>query len=105
VVQPHLPAEALIPEQLTIESLRAAAAGCKACDLWKIGTQTVFGEGKENARLMLVGEQPGDHEDVVLATVHPSSVLRSPDEKTRKDAMEELIADLKAASRHLRSGR
>ncbi len=198
-----------MPEQLTIESLREAAAGCKACELWEIGTQTVFGEGKENARLMLVGEQPGDREDVeghpfvgpagrildegleaagipranvyvtnavkhfrwerrgkrrlhskplqvhiracrpwlkaeidvvrprllvllgataaqsvmgatfrvtqqrgkvlasplgvpVLATVHPSSVLRSPDEAARKEAMEGLISDLKAAAIHLR---
>ena len=205
----QIPAEALMPEQLTIESLREAAAGCKACELWEIGTQTVFGEGKENARLMLVGEQPGDREDVeghpfvgpagrildegleaagipranvyvtnavkhfrwerrgkrrlhskplqvhvracrpwlkaeievvrprllvllgataaqsvmgttfrvtqqrgevlasplgvpVLATVHPSSVLRSPDEAARKEAMEGLISDLKAAARHLR---
>jgi uracil-DNA glycosylase len=60
----QIPAEALIPEQLTIESLREAAAGCRACELWEIGTQTVFGEGKENARLMLVGEQPGDREDI-----------------------------------------
>src|SRR6266550_2355609 len=205
----QVPAEALMPEQLTIESLREAAAGCKACELWEIGTQTVFGEGKENARLMLVGEQPGDREDVeghpfvgpagrildegleaagipranvyvtnavkhfrwerrgkrrlhskplqvhvracrpwlkaeievvrprllvllgataaqsvmgttfrvtqqrgevlasplgvpVLATVHPSSVLRSPDDAARKEAMEGLISDLKAAARHLR---
>lgn len=44
--------------------VRAAAAGCQACDLWKLGTQTVFGEGAERAQLMLVGEQPGDKEDV-----------------------------------------
>jgi uracil-DNA glycosylase family protein len=201
-----IPAEALIPEQLTIESLREAAAGCKACDLWEKGTQTVFGEGKENARLMLVGEQPGDREDIeghpfvgpagrildealeaagiargdvyltnavkhfrwerrgkrrlhskpsqvhvracrpwlmaeletvrprlmvllgataaqsvmgttfkvtqqrgkvlasplgvpVLATVHPSSILRSPDDEARKEAMSGLIADLKIAAR------
>jgi DNA polymerase len=199
-------AQALIPEQLSIESLRDAAAGCRACDLWEKGTQTVFGEGKENARLMLVGEQPGDREDIeghpfvgpagrildealeaagiaraevyltnavkhfrweqrgkrrlhskpsqvhvracrpwlmaeletvrprlvvllgataaqsvmgatfkvtqqrgkvlasplgvpVLATVHPSSILRSPDDAARKDAMGGLIADLKIAAR------
>jgi DNA polymerase len=44
--------------------VRAAAAGCRACDLWKLGTQTVFGEGAERAGLMLVGEQPGDKEDL-----------------------------------------
>ncbi len=47
----------------TWEEVRAAAAGCQACDLWKLGTQTVFGEGGEHAELMLVGEQPGDKED------------------------------------------
>jgi DNA polymerase len=207
----QIPAEALMPEHLTIESLRQAAAGCKACELWKIGTQTVFGEGKATSRLMLVGEQPGDREDIeghpfvgpagrildealeaaeipragvyltnavkhfrwerrgkrrlhskplqvhiracrpwlvaeievvrprllvllgataaqsvmgatfkvtqqrgkvlasplgvpVLATVHPSSVLRSPDEEARREAKVGLIADLKVASSHLRSG-
>lgn len=199
----HLPP---IPEQLSIEALRDAAAGCKACDLWENATQTVFGEGNEGARLMLVGEQPGDREDVegmpfvgpagrildealeaagisrgevyltnavkhfrwerrgkrrlhlkpsqvhvracrpwltaeletvrprlvvllgataaqsvmgasfkvtqqrgrvlasplgvpVLATVHPSSILRSPDDKARREALDGLIADLKVAAR------
>jgi uracil-DNA glycosylase len=202
----QIPAEELIPEQLTIESLRDAAAGCKACDLWKSATQTVFGEGKRSSRLMLVGEQPGDREDIeghpfvgpagrildealeaagiaraevyltnvvkhfrweqrgkrrlhskpsqvhvracrpwlmaelatvrprlvvllgataaqsvmgttfkvtqqrgkvldsplgvpVLATVHPSSILRSPDDKARREALDGLIADLKIAAR------
>ena len=47
-----------------LEKVRLAAAECKACDLWKCGTQTVFGEGTETAGLMLVGEQPGDKEDL-----------------------------------------
>jgi DNA polymerase len=47
----------------TLAEVREAAAGCKACDLWRCGTQTVFGEGAESAELMLVGEQPGDRED------------------------------------------
>ena len=47
-----------------LEQVRLAAAECKACDLWKTGTQTVFGEGAEGADLMLVGEQPGDKEDL-----------------------------------------
>jgi len=47
-----------------LEQLRLAAAECRACDLWKCGTQTVFGEGTEAAGLMLVGEQPGDKEDL-----------------------------------------
>ena len=48
----------------SLEQVRLAAAECKACDLWKTGTQTVFGEGAEGADLMLVGEQPGDKEDL-----------------------------------------
>ena len=54
----------LIPERPTIPKLRAAAASCRACDLWKTGTQTVFGEGGAKPRVMLVGEQPGDQEDL-----------------------------------------
>src|SRR5579883_1221558 len=57
-------AATLIPAQPTWEALRDAAAGCRACDLWKRGTQTVFGEGTAKARLMLVGEQPGNEEDL-----------------------------------------
>ena len=47
-----------------LDKVRLAAAECKACDLWKLGTQTVFGEGAQSAELMLVGEQPGDKEDL-----------------------------------------
>jgi uracil-DNA glycosylase len=57
-------ADALIPERPTLKSLREAAAGCTACPLHETGTQTVFGEGLKRARLMLVGEQPGDREDI-----------------------------------------
>ena len=53
-----------IPDKPTLASLRTAAAGCKACHLWKLGTQTVFGEGSATARVMMVGEQPGDKEDL-----------------------------------------
>src|SRR6266576_2976801 len=52
-----------VPDQLTLDGLREAAAGCRACDLHRTGTQTVFGEGAEQARVMFVGEQPGDRED------------------------------------------
>src|ERR1700724_2255249 len=55
----------LIPPRPTLAGLRKAAATCKACDLWKRGTQTVFGEGKPNAKVMFLGEQPGDREDIV----------------------------------------
>jgi uracil-DNA glycosylase len=57
-------AAALIPEQPTLEKLREAAAGCRACDLWEAGTQTVFGEGSAHADAVFVGEQPGDREDI-----------------------------------------
>ena len=48
----------------SIEALREQAAGCRACHLWKDATQTVFGEGPQQAQVMLVGEQPGDKEDL-----------------------------------------
>ena len=53
----------LVPERPSLTALREAAAGCRACPLWKTGTQTVFGEGAAAAQVMLVGEQPGDRED------------------------------------------
>jgi DNA polymerase len=56
-------AAVLIPDRPTLRRLREAAAGCRACPLWRTGTQTVFGEGLLAARLLLVGEQPGDVED------------------------------------------
>jgi uracil-DNA glycosylase len=58
-------AEDLIPEKPTLQALREAAADCKACDLWKRGTQTVFGDGPRRARVMFVGEQPGNEEDLI----------------------------------------
>ena len=51
------------PTLKTIAALQEAARDCKACDLWKTGTQTVFGEGPAKAQIMFVGEQPGDQED------------------------------------------
>jgi uracil-DNA glycosylase len=54
----------LIPARPTIPSLQSAAQGCRACELWQKGTQTVFGEGRSAADVMLVGEQPGDKEDI-----------------------------------------
>src|SRR5262249_4680434 len=50
--------------EISLSALRAEAAGCRACPLWKGATQTVFGEGPEHAQVMLVGEQPGDKEDL-----------------------------------------
>ncbi len=57
-------AAALIPPSPTLPKLKEAAAGCRACPLWQLGTQTVFGEGLKSAEVVLVGEQPGDQEDL-----------------------------------------
>ena len=54
----------LIPDRPSLPSLREAAADCQACDLWKRGTQTVFGEGRRRAKVMFIGEQPGNEEDL-----------------------------------------
>jgi uracil-DNA glycosylase family protein len=51
------------PTGVGLAGLREAAAGCRACELWEPATQTVFGEGPETARIVFVGEQPGDQED------------------------------------------
>jgi uracil-DNA glycosylase family protein len=52
-----------LPPKPTLPALREAAAGCRACPLWRSGTQTVFGEGAADAEVVFVGEQPGDQED------------------------------------------
>jgi uracil-DNA glycosylase family protein len=57
-------AAAYLPQSKTLASLQAAARGCRGCELWQRGTQTVFGEGPARARVMLVGEQPGNEEDL-----------------------------------------
>jgi len=210
--KPTTDASPLIPDRPTLDSARAAAETCKACDLWRLATQTVFGEGRPRATLMLVGEQPGDAEDLaghpfvgpagkllnralqdagidradvyvtnvvkhfkweprgkrrihkkpsareiaacrpwldteialvkpraivclgataaqsllgrqfkvtaqrgafvtsplaplVMATVHPSSILRAPDDETRRDELKRLTADLRKVARALRSKR
>lgn len=71
----------------TIAGLKMAATDCKACDLWKSATQTVFGEGPARAALMLVGEQPGDAED---RSGHP---FVGPAGKLLNDALEEAGID------------
>src|SRR5262245_20774541 len=53
-----------IPPNPDLSALRDAASHCQGCDLWKMATQTFFGEGPSSARVMLVGEQPGDQEDL-----------------------------------------
>src|SRR3979409_2265980 len=58
------PAEEFFPSRKNLKAFRPAAADCKACDLWKRGTQTVFGEGSRRAEILFVGEQPGNEEDL-----------------------------------------
>jgi uracil-DNA glycosylase family protein len=201
-------AASLVPDRPSLASLRDAAAGCTACELHKLGTQTVFGEGAKASEVVFVGEQPGDQEDragrpfvgpaggvldeamaeagidrrrayvtnavkhfkwqargkrrihqkpnaleqaacrpwleaelavvqprvlvllgataaqsllgssfrvtkmrgvpvesdlapTVIATVHPSSILRAPDEEARRQAMQDFVADLRAVAAHL----
>lgn len=62
--RPGQPLPELLPDRLSLAAVREAARACKACDLYKRGTQTVFGEGPRRAQIMMVGEQPGDVEDV-----------------------------------------
>jgi uracil-DNA glycosylase len=62
--KPDDSAHRFVPPEAGLEELREAAAGCTACPLHERGTQTVFGEGRVGARVMLVGEQPGDQEDL-----------------------------------------
>ena len=57
-------AEEFFPERKSLKAFRDAAADCQACDLWERGTQTVFGEGARGAEVLLVGEQPGNEEDL-----------------------------------------
>jgi uracil-DNA glycosylase family protein len=62
-VDSYTGADAFLPPQRDLPGLRRAASGCHGCDLYRAATQTVFGEGPGRARLMLVGETPGDRED------------------------------------------
>jgi uracil-DNA glycosylase family protein len=62
--QPPRSAAEFVPERQTLGKARDASKDCRGCHLWKIGTQTVFGEGSKRAELMLVGEQPGNEEDL-----------------------------------------
>jgi DNA polymerase len=57
-------AENFFPERKSLKAFRDAAADCKGCELWKRGTQTVFGEGARRAKVLFVGEQPGNEEDL-----------------------------------------
>src|SRR5438046_1122916 len=109
-------AGASIPHRPSLSRLREAAADCRACELWRRGTQTVFGEGGPDASVMLIGEQPGDREvaphrgecvdcplaPCVRATVHPSSILRARDSAIRHAQLEAFVRDLQAVAKALR---
>src|SRR4051794_34868594 len=56
-------ATAFLPEQASLDALRTAARDCRGCELWRAATQTVFGEGPDDASMFFVGEAPGDRED------------------------------------------
>jgi uracil-DNA glycosylase family protein len=56
--------DAALAGEVSLQDLRRSATGCRACDLYRNATQIVFGEGDETARLMVLGEQPGDREDI-----------------------------------------
>jgi uracil-DNA glycosylase family protein len=64
MAETHVDVRELIPADPGLDQLRDIARGCTGCDLYKSGTQTVFGEGDVPADVMLVGEQPGDKEDL-----------------------------------------
>ncbi len=61
---PPLTAAAFLPEKLNLTNLRRTSETCRGCDLWKHATQTVFGEGLKRARVIMIGEQPGNEEDL-----------------------------------------
>jgi uracil-DNA glycosylase len=61
---PEHSAKEFFPDKLSLSALKEASADCKACDLWKLGTQTVFGEGSRRSKALFVGEQPGNEEDL-----------------------------------------
>jgi uracil-DNA glycosylase len=77
------PGAATMPDRRTLRTLKSAARGCRACDLWRHATQTVFGEGAAAAEVMLVGEQPGNDEDL---SGHP---FVGPAGRVLEDALEQ----------------
>jgi DNA polymerase len=80
-------AEHFLPQRVSLPALREAAAGCHGCDLYLRAAQTVFGES-ELAPL-------------VLATLHPSAILRAPDSAAREAAFQSLVKDLQLVARSL----
>jgi uracil-DNA glycosylase len=90
-----------LPSRLSLTSLREAAQGCRACPLWKTGTQAVFGEGRKASRILLVGEQPGDKEDLAgRPFVGPAGRLL--DEALEEAGIERADAYLTNAVKHFK---
>src|SRR5437868_5686932 len=104
----------LKPPSSTLPDLRQAAARCRACDSWRRATQTVFGEGAlgATAAKALLGPDFRVTKDrgklfdsslgpPLMATVHPSSILRAPDEESRRVERQAFVADLRKARKFL----
>src|SRR2546423_672301 len=90
-----------VPDGADLDQLRAAAATCKGCHLWEDATQTVFSRGDVDARVVMVGEQPGDVEDQRGEPfVGPAGVLlrRAVGDAGRDTAYQGLVADLTVAA-------
>lgn len=90
--------------QARLRTLAHEAADCQACDLWRVGTQTVFGQGPASAEVVLVGEQPGDHEDLAGEPfVGPAGRLlddaMAESGLDRSQAFDGLVVDLARAAR------
>src|SRR5207245_1552627 len=118
-------AEPFLPERITLPALKKRVQECRGCPLYKNATQAVFGEGPQHASIMFVGEQPGGQDlfgkdlritkdrgkifedtgiaPIVMATVHPSSILRAPDHDAREKARREFTEDLAKAAKRLKT--
>ena len=92
-----------LPARLSLRALRDAAEDRKACPLWRTGTRTVFGE--RGVRVTKDRGRPLESElaAVAFATVHPSSILRAPDEASRRQERALFVDDLRVAGGALRS--
>jgi uracil-DNA glycosylase len=84
------------PSRISLKSLANAAQSVEGCDLYKNATQAVFGEGPTDAPMILLGSK-------VLATYHPSAVLRAPQTSDRKRTRDEFFRDLLVAAKSIRS--
>lgn len=93
------PTESFLPPRLSLPALRAAAAHCRGCPLYLHATQTVFGAKFRVTRdrgKLLTHELAAK----MIATLHPSAILRAPDERARAAGRKALVADLELAARH-----